>query len=140
MRLFSLQIVAPLAVLYHPVGILWRCSQSSMDVGASSEMRFDTLVASPLPAQTRRARYINEKIGESQRILPNAFQQRFEMSSSGALITATENATKPTSMIVTNAGIAVGERFDLRTLAVGRCSREPSIWFPIPEPVLLKNS
>jgi hypothetical protein len=38
---------------------------------------------------------IVEKIGTSQRILPQAVQQRFEVSSSGALVPPTEGSTKP---------------------------------------------
>jgi hypothetical protein len=53
--------------------------------------------------------------GESQRVLPHAVAQKFETSSSGALVPPTEGSTKPTSVIVTNAGIAVVDRYDLRT-------------------------
>jgi hypothetical protein len=55
-----------------------------------------------------------EKIGESQRILPHAVRQRFEVSSSGALTPATEGSTRPTSIVVTNAGIANVECYDIR--------------------------
>jgi hypothetical protein len=54
------------------------------------------------------------KIGESQRILPRAVQQRFEMSSSGALDPATKGSTRPVSVTVTKAVIATVEQFDLR--------------------------
>jgi hypothetical protein len=36
------------------------------------------------------------------------------MSSSGALVPPTEGSTRPVSVIVTNAGIAAVEQFDLR--------------------------
>jgi hypothetical protein len=58
--------------------------------------------------------YIVEKVGESQRILPHAVPQRFEVSSSGALVPLTEGSTKPVTVTVTNAGIAAVEQFDLR--------------------------
>jgi hypothetical protein len=62
-----------------------------------------------------RARgYIVTLIGESERILPHAVQQRFERSSSGALVAPTEGSTKPVSVVVTNAGIATVEQYDLR--------------------------
>jgi hypothetical protein len=77
-------------------------------------MRFDALVGSPPPDQLAALGYTVEKTGESQRILPHAVAQRFEVSSSGALIPATEGSTKPTSMLVTNAGIATVEQYDLR--------------------------
>ena len=77
-------------------------------------MNFDALVGSALPSQLTTLGYSVEKIGESQRILPHAVAQRFEVSSSGALIPATEGSTKPTSMVVTNAGIATVEQYDLR--------------------------
>jgi hypothetical protein len=44
------------------------------------------------------------KTGESQRVLPHAVVQKFEVSSSGALVPPIEGSTK--SMTVTNAGIA----------------------------------
>jgi hypothetical protein len=58
--------------------------------------------------------YIVEKIGESQRILPHAVAQKFEVSSSGALVRPTEGSTKPVSLIVTGAGVTSVEQFDLR--------------------------
>jgi len=64
------------------------------------------------PANNTRLGYIVEKTGESERILPHAVQQRFEMSSSGALVPATEGSTK--SVVVTNAVVAVVEQYDLR--------------------------
>ena len=61
-----------------------------------------------------RARgYIVTLIGESQRILPHAVVQKFEMSSSGALIAVTGNSTRTVSVIVTNVGIVTVERYDL---------------------------
>jgi hypothetical protein len=83
-------------------------------VPGSHEITFDALVGSPLPGQLTAMGYIVEKTGESQRILPHAVSQKFETSSSGALIPATEGSTKPMSVIVTNAGIAVVEQYDLR--------------------------
>jgi hypothetical protein len=58
--------------------------------------------------------YIVEKIGTSERILPHAVAQRFEVSSSGALTPAVEGSSKPVTVTVTNAGIAVVEQYDLR--------------------------
>jgi hypothetical protein len=72
------------------------------------------LAGSPLPAQLAAMGYIVEKVGESQRILPHAVPQRFEVSSSGALVPLTEGSTKPVTVTVTNAGIAAVEQFDLR--------------------------
>jgi hypothetical protein len=46
-------------------------------------------------ANIARLGNIVEKIGTSQRILPQAVQQRFEVSSSGALVPPTEGSTKP---------------------------------------------
>ena len=77
-------------------------------------MRFDALAGSPLPAQLTAMGYIVEKIGESQRILPHAVAQRFEVLSSGALVPVTEGSTKPVTVTFRNAGIAVVEQFDLR--------------------------
>jgi hypothetical protein len=57
--------------------------------------------------------YIVVKTGESQRVLPNAVVQKFKVSSSGALIAATENSPKPVSLIVTGAGLARVEQYDL---------------------------
>ncbi|WP_154072342.1 hypothetical protein [Bradyrhizobium erythrophlei] len=89
-------------------------ASAAASVRGARELRFDALVGSPLPAQLTAMGYIVEKIGESQRILPHAVVQRFEVSSSGALVAATEGSTRPVSVTVTNAGIATVERFDLR--------------------------
>jgi hypothetical protein len=47
-------------------------------------------------------------------ILAHPVAQRFEVSSSGALVAATEGSTRPVSVVVTSAGIATVEQFDLR--------------------------
>ena len=73
-------------------------------------MGFEALPGSPLPAQIVALGYIVEKVGESQRILPNAVAQRLEVSSSGALVPVTEGSTKPLTVTVTNAGIATVEQ------------------------------
>jgi hypothetical protein len=83
-------------------------------VPGSHEITFDALVGSALPAQLTAMGYIVEKIGTSERILPHAVPQRFETSSSGALIPPTEGSTKPVTVTVTNAGIATVEQYDLR--------------------------
>jgi hypothetical protein len=67
-----------------------------------------------LPAALRDLGYVDEKTGQSQRILPHAVTERFETSSSGALLTATENSTKPVTTRVTHAGIATVIQYDLR--------------------------
>jgi hypothetical protein len=66
-------------------------------------------------ASIARLGYIVTLIGESERILPHAIARKFEMSSSGALVAPTEGSTRPVSVIVTNAGIAAVEQFDLWT-------------------------
>jgi hypothetical protein len=77
-------------------------------------LRFDALVGSPLPAQLTVLGYIVEWTGETQRILAHAVAQRFEVSSSGALVPAVEGSSKPVTVTVTNAGIATVEQYDLR--------------------------
>jgi hypothetical protein len=58
--------------------------------------------------------YVVEKLGTPQRILPHAVPQRFEVSSSGALVPVTEGSTKSVTVQVTNAGIATVEPYELR--------------------------
>jgi hypothetical protein len=77
-------------------------------------LRFDALVGSPLPAQLTAMGYIVEKTGESQRTMPRAIAQRFEVSSSGALVAPTEGSTRPVLPVVTSAGVARVEQFELR--------------------------
>jgi hypothetical protein len=67
-----------------------------------------------LPDDLPKLGYVVEEIGEGERILPHAVAQKFEISSSGALIAPTEGSTKPTTVTVTNAGIAAVEQYDLR--------------------------
>ncbi len=71
-------------------------------------------LGSPVPAQLTAMGYIVERIGTSERILPHAVPQRFEVSSSGALVAPTEGSTRPVSVVVTNAGVATVEQFELR--------------------------
>jgi hypothetical protein len=82
-------------------------------VPGSHEITFDALVGSPLPEQLAALGYTVTLIGESQRILAHPVAQRFEVSSSGALIPATEGSTKPVTVTITNAGIATVEQFEL---------------------------
>jgi hypothetical protein len=49
------------------------------------------------------------KTGTSERILPHAVAQQFEVSSSGVLVAPTKGSTKPISVQTTNAGIATVE-------------------------------
>ena len=83
-------------------------------IPGARDLRSEALIGSSLPDQLAALGYIVEKTGESQRILPHAIQQRFEVSSSGALVPVTEGSTKPVSVQITNAGIAVVEQYDLR--------------------------
>jgi hypothetical protein len=69
-------------------------------------------VGSPLPAHLTALGYIVTKTGESERILPHAVAQRFEMSSSGGLVAVTEGSTKPVASTVTHAGITKVEAFE----------------------------
>jgi hypothetical protein len=64
-------------------------------------MQFQALPGSPLPDQLRQLGWRVERTGTSERILPHAVRRRFEVSSSGALTPATENSTRPTSIVVT---------------------------------------
>jgi hypothetical protein len=73
-----------------------------------------SIVLRPLPAQLTALCHIVVKTGTTKRILPHAVTQRFEISSSGALVLPTEGSTKPVTVTVTNAGIAVVEQFELR--------------------------
>ena len=78
------------------------------------DIRLEALPGSPLPALLERQGYIVGRTGQTQRILPLAIVQKFETSSSGALIPVTEGSTKPVSVQVTHAGIAAVEQYDLR--------------------------
>jgi hypothetical protein len=89
-------------------------ASAAASVPGARELRFDALVGSPLPAPLTAMGYIVERIGTSERILLHAVAQRFEVSSSGALLPASDGSTKPVTVTVANAGIAVVEQFDLR--------------------------
>jgi hypothetical protein len=54
------------------------------------------------------------KIGTTERILPHAIQQKFEIAPDGTFAPVTEGSTKPTSVVVTNAGVATVEQYELR--------------------------
>ena len=88
-------------------------ASAAASVPGARDLRFEALPGSPLPSQLTARGYIVTLIGESQRILPHAVVQKFEMSSSGALIAVTGNSTRTVSVIVTNVGIVTVERYDL---------------------------
>jgi hypothetical protein len=54
------------------------------------------------------------KTGTTEGILAHPVAQRFEVSSSGALVAPAEGSTRPVSVVVTGAGLAVVEQYDLR--------------------------
>jgi hypothetical protein len=81
-------------------------------VPGAHEVSFDALIGSPLPDQLRALGWIVEKIGTTERILPQAVQHRFEIAPDGTLVPPTEGSTKPVT--VTNAGIATVEQFGLQ--------------------------
>jgi hypothetical protein len=85
-----------------------------VSVPGDPEMRLQVLPGSPLPDELRELGYIVVPTGTTERILPMAVRQAMTVSSSGALIAATENSTRPVSMVITNAGLATVETFDLR--------------------------
>jgi len=85
-----------------------------VSVPGAADLRFEALPGSPLPGQLIALGYIVIKIGESERILPHAVQQRFEIAADGTLIAPTEGSSKPVSVQVTHAGIATVEEYDLR--------------------------
>jgi hypothetical protein len=78
------------------------------------EMRFEALPGSALPDELRKLGYIVVPTGTTERILPMAIKQAMTMSSSGALIGVTGESSRPVTMVITNAGLAVVETFDLR--------------------------
>jgi hypothetical protein len=66
------------------------------------------------PAVIARLGYTVQKTGTTERILPHAVRQKFTLGADGELEPFTEGSTKPVSVQVTNAGIAVVEQYDLR--------------------------
>jgi hypothetical protein len=90
------------------------------------EMRFDALPESQLPQELHALGYTVIPIGETQRILASAITERLEISSSGALVHATENSTKPITTR-THAGIARFLQFELIPPSVS-----PDQGMPIP--------
>jgi hypothetical protein len=88
-------------------------ASAAASVPGARELRFDALQGSPLPDHLAAMGYDVMKTGTTERILAHPVAQRFEVSSSGALIPATEGSTKPVTVTITNAGIATVEQFEL---------------------------
>ena len=59
-------------------------------------------------------KYIAVKIGATERILPHAIRQKFDIAPDGTLEPVTAGSTRPTSAVVTGAGVQAVEQFDLR--------------------------
>jgi hypothetical protein len=83
-------------------------------IPGARDLRSNALPGSALPGQLRELGYIVEKTGTTERIPPHAVAQRFEVSTSGALVPVTEGSTKPVTVQVAHAGIATVEQYDLR--------------------------
>jgi hypothetical protein len=84
-----------------------------VSVPGDPEMRFQALPDSALPGLLRGMGYIVEQTGQTQRILPHVIVEKFETSSSGALVTAVEGSTKPVTTRVTHAGLTTVVQYDL---------------------------
>ena len=96
------------------IAAYWRCSitrRYSLALGILAQHYVEAIDGT---ANIARFGNIVMKTGTTERILAYAVAQKFETSSSGALIPATEGSTKPVTVTVTNAGIATVEQFDLR--------------------------
>jgi hypothetical protein len=89
-------------------------ASAAASVPGARELRFDALQGSPLPDHLAAMGYDVMKTGTTERILAHPVAQRFEVSSSGALVAPTESSTRPVSVVVTGAGLAVVEQYDLR--------------------------
>jgi hypothetical protein len=85
-----------------------------VSVPGDPTMRLQVLPGSPLPGELIELGYLVTRTGETQRILPMAIAQPMTLSSSGALVAATEGSTRPVTMVVTSAGLATVETYDLR--------------------------
>jgi hypothetical protein len=68
----------------------------------------------PVEIRTDVGAFLAASLARERRILPHAVTERFETSSSGALIAVVANSTKPTTTRVTHAGIATVIQYDLR--------------------------
>jgi hypothetical protein len=69
-----------------------------------------------LPDDLRRLGYDMITADDGERVFPHQIIERFSRRADGELEPFTEGSSKPTSVVVTNAGIAVVEQFDLRML------------------------
>jgi hypothetical protein len=65
-------------------------------------------------SEHRKARQRRREDRHAPAHLAARVAQKFEVTSSGALVPATEGSTKPVTVQVTNAGIATVEQYDLR--------------------------
>jgi hypothetical protein len=81
---------------------------------APDPLRFEVLPGSPLPEQLTELGWVVRKSGTSQRILPHAISQRLTVRPDGTLGPLIEGSSAPPALVVTNAGIAVVEQYDLR--------------------------
>jgi hypothetical protein len=81
-------------------------------VPGAATVDFETLPDSTLPADLRKAGYDVTEIGEGERILPNAIEQRMAMNANGELEETTPNSTKPITEVRRHAGIVRVMRFD----------------------------
>jgi hypothetical protein len=83
-------------------------------VPGAREATIVALVGSALPGQLAALGWHVEKIGESQRILPHAVSQKLTVRADGELEPFVEGSSKPVTMVITNAGVANLECYDLR--------------------------
>jgi hypothetical protein len=94
--------------------LIFAAVAEAVSVPGDPEIRLQILPGSALPDQLAAQGYTVVPTGTTQRILAHAVAQPMTMSSSGALVAAIENSTRPTTVVITNAGIATVEMYDLR--------------------------
>lgn len=72
------------------------------------------MLGSPLPDQLRDTGYDVTVIGQTQRILPHAIEQKFVIGAGGVLELATAGSTRPITQTTTHAGIVTTTVYELR--------------------------
>jgi hypothetical protein len=77
----------------------------------ASRVVLEMLPGSPWPAELLGRGYKLTDEPDGQRILPHAIKTEMVLSSSGAMIPAAAGSTRPTTTVITHAGIATTKRY-----------------------------
>lgn len=82
-----------------------------VSVPGDREVRIECLTDSTIPKELRKEGYVLTALGESERILHTAIEQKFVRAPDGTFVPWTPESGRPVSLVTQQAGIVRVERY-----------------------------